>query len=473
MQKLIELISKAGEILWGPWTILFLIAVGLILACMTGFFHIIYIKDLYRNTIGSIFKKREEGSGKGISTWEAASTALAGSIGAGNMFGVATMIFLGGPGSVFWLWICAMFAMMLKYSEVVLCLKYRTFNEKTGEYCGGPMFVMQNALRARWLGLIFAIGCLTRSLPTSLSQASSAATAVNKAFNIPTYVSAAIKKAFNIPTYITSIVFAGIFVMVVVGGIKRIGEMATKVVPFMTITYILFALFVIIKNFNLIPEAFRKIFAGAFSVKAAAAGGIGFLISKAMSEGFSRAIAVSEAGLGSSPIAHAASDIESPVKQGQWGVMEVFINAVVLCTMTALVVVMTGAVEKCKALGDVDSNNVTLTAFSSQVGGFANVVIAVAISLFAITTIVGWAFYGEQSLKFIFPNKSERIIQVYRVIYAIFAVLGGFCAVAVAWKIIDIVSVFVLIPNVATLLILSPQIRDMTNEYKLSLKKKD
>ena len=448
MDLINEYCGKIASFMWGPVTLILIIGIGIYLTFVTGFFQIFNCKDIFKNTIGSLSTKNQR-EAKGISPFQAVSTALAGSLGTGNIFGVATAISYGGPGAVFWMWVSAFFGMMIKYAEVLLSVKYRNADEN-GFY-GGPMYVMEKGLKCKPLGKIFSLLCILASFGMgSTVQANSAAVALNS--------------GFGVSKIITSIVMTILFTIIIIGGIKRLGSTAEKIVPLMSIIYIFFSLFVLFKNASEIPSAFKTIIDCAFNFRATVSGGVGYAMIVAMRYGVARSVFASEAGIGSSPMAHAASNAESPVKQGQWGIFEVFFNTIVMCTMTALVIMATGAFNTCN-----DGGTMTLTAFSSQIGEIANIIIAVCTSLFAFTTIMSWAYYGEQSIKYVF---GEKLILLYRVVYIISIGFGGICAMSLVWKLSDIFNIMMALPNLLTLVLLSPQVVKMTKEYKKDKKAK-
>ncbi len=428
--------------LWGPCTIILILGVGLYVSVATGFFQIFWVKDIFKNTIGSIKKSGEDG--KGLSPVQAVATALAGSLGTGNIFGVATALVAGGPGAIFWMWVSAFLGMMLKYSEVLLSVNYRVCG-KDGMYCGGPMYVMEKGLKCKFMGKIFAVFCILASFGIgSTTQTNSAAIAL--------------EKGFGLSKVITSVVVTMLFFIVIIGGIKRLGSIAEKVVPFMSITYILMSLIVLFKNSSNLPNSFKLIFDSAFSFKAGVSGGLGYLVNAAMQYGIARSVFVSEAGLGSSPIAHAASNVKSQVKQGQWGIFEVFFNTIVMCTMTALVIISTGALGVCQ-----DKEQLTLFAFSKELGSFSSVLLAVCTALFAFTTTMSWCYYAEQSIKYGF---GEKYILIYRIIYILSIGIGGVCAMDLVWQLSDIFNALMAYPNLIAILLLSPKIVQITKKHK-------
>ncbi len=443
-----DFFDQLSSLLWGPFTLVFIIGVGIYFTVATGFFQIFHFKDILKNTIGSLTSSKNDG-GKGISPFQAVSTALAGSLGTGNIIGVATAIAAGGPGAVFWMWVSAFFGMMTKYFEIVLCIKYRKSDEN-GFY-GGPMYTMEQGLGWKPMGKLFAAVCIFASFGMG-STVQTNATAV------------ALERGFGFPQLVTSIVITVVCAVVIIGGIKRLSSVASKIVPFMSILYVLVSVFVLVKNCSFIPEAFRLIVESAFNLRATVSGGAGYTIMVAMRYGVARGVFANEAGMGTSPIAHAASNATSPVKQGQWGVFEVFFNTIIMCTMTALVIIVTGAFESFS-----DGGEMTMRAFSSQIGSGANFVIALCTALFGFTTIMSWSYYGEQAIKYMFGKK---IILPYQIIYIISICFGGVCAMDLVWKLSDISNIMMVFPNLVSLLLLSPQVIRMTKEYKSEMRRK-
>lgn len=442
MEFINELCDVLSSMLWGPFTLILIIGIGLYLTITTGFFQIFHFKDVLKNTIGSVIKPKDH-KNKGISPFQAVSTALAGSLGTGNIVGVAAAIAVGGPGAIFWMWVSAFFGMITKYAEVLLSVKYRVSN-KEGFY-GGPMYVMEKGLHCKPMGKIFSVFCMLASFGIgSTVQSNSASIALNK--------------SFGIPNILTGIVITVLCVVIMIGGVKRLGAAAERIVPFMATMYILLALLVLFKNVQNIPSAFSLIIGDAFNFKSVASGGAGYTISLAVRYGIARSIFSSEAGIGSSPIAHAASNATSPVKQGQWGIFEVFFNTIVMCTMTALVIITTGAFSAGKNSGEM-----TLYAFSSTIGSFSQTIISICMVLFAFTTIVSWAYYGEQSVKYAI---GEKFILPYRIVYALSTGIGSICAMSIVWKFADVFNVMMAIPNLISLILLSPQVISLTKEYK-------
>lgn len=448
MEALEEFVHNLSNFVWGPVTIFFFLGVGLYLTVLLGFFQFTHCKHILKITVGSLFSKSEPDS-KGVSAFGAVSTALAGSLGTGNIIGVATALCSGGPGAIFWMWISALLGTILKFSEVVLSMCFRV---RSGEgYLGGPMYVMEKGLNWKFLGKLFAFFCVLASFGIgSTTQANSAVLAMEKGFNMPKWLSASLLLV--------------LFSVIVAGGIKRISVVAEKVVPVMSITYIIFAIYIILKNIMFIVPTFRLIFASAFNFQAAVGGQAGYLVNLALKYGVARSVFISEAGMGSSPIAHAASSSQSEVKQGSWGIFEVFFNTVVMCTMTALVILLTGALNVTQNAGEV-----TMVAFSKELGPLANLVLATCLALFGFTTTMSWAYYGEQSILYCF---NKRFVLPYRIIYIASVGAGGLCAMSLVWHLADIFNLLMALPNLFAILFLSPYLRRIVSEYKNELKLK-
>ncbi len=447
MELISNMIEVCRSFLWGPFTIFLIVGVGIYITIATGFFQIFHAKDVVKNMIGSVKKTDDD---KGISSFQAVSTALAGSIGTGNIFGVATALISGGPGAVFWMWVSAFFGMMVKYSEVLLSVKYRVLGEN-GLYSGGPMYVIEKGLKSKGLAKVFCVFCILASFGIgSTTQTNSAAIAI--------------ERGFGVSKITTAIVASSIFFIVIIGGIKRVGAISEKVVPFMSLIYIIFAMFVIIKNKDKLADCFSLIISNAFDFKTCSSGILGYCANAAMQQGIARSVFVSEAGLGSSPIAHAASNIKSDVKQAQLGIFEVFFSTIVMCTVTSLVILSTDALNLCQ-----NKEQLTLFAFSKDIGSVSNVILAVGTALFGFTTTMSWCYYAEQSIKFAF---GEKYINFYRIIYISSIGIGGVIAMDLVWRLADIFNALMAYPNLIAVILLSPKIIKITKEYKKSLKNK-
>lgn len=440
-----------------------LIAAGIFLSIRTGFFQFRRFGYVMKNTIGNLFNKNiyhhEKGS---VSPFQAVTTALAGTIGTGSIAGVATALVLGGPGAVFWMWISALLGMVTKYSEIVLALKFREKNE-SGAYIGGPMYYIKNGLGLKWLAALFAIFAMIACIGTGNATQSNS-------------ISGVLDLNFNIAPWITGLVLTIIVGVVIIGGVKRIATVNEKLVPVMAVFFILASLFALIFNANKIPEAFALIFKEAFNFKAAFGGAAGYGILSAMRYGVGRGVFSNEAGLGSAPIAHSASSTDDPVKQGLWGVFEVFITTIIICTMSAVVVLTSGIYTDAFAAGvtpAVSGAALSSAAFNEALPFIGGIGIALSTVFFALSTILGWAYYGEVSVGYVFKNNRKVAITVYRVIYVAFVFIGAIAEINTVWLVADCFNALMALPNLIALIGLSGLVVKMTREHFAKNSKKN
>ena len=442
--------------IWGPIMCTIFVLVGILLTFRTRWFQLSRLGMWWKSTIAAVFtdkKVRKSTDSKSISQFQALSTALAATVGTGNIAGVATAIVSGGPGAVFWMWISAFFGMMTKFSEIALSMRYRYKNEK-GEWQGGPMIFIEKGLgkKFKWLAVLFAIFATLASFGIgSAVQANSTA--------------GALKEAFGFNPVIVGIVMALITAVVIIGGIKRIGKVTEILVPFMAILYIIGSVVLIAMNIGNLGNAFGSIFAGAFRFQAVGGGVLGFTIAQAMRYGVARGVFSNEAGLGSSAMAHSASDTKEPVKQAMWGIFEVFADTIVICTLTALTVLCTGVHEKglLDAAGNALSGAaLSSAAFSSGFGQFGAIFMAIAMCLFAFSTVVGWSYYGERTYEYLFGSKTTII---YKVIFLCTIILGTATQLDLVWDIADTLNGLMAIPNLIGVVALSGTVAAMTKDY--------
>ena len=573
MDRIVEIITSVNSavngVVWGIPMLILIISTGIYMTVRTGFFQITKIKHWANETFLAIFKKRsvtKTKEKKAISQFQALSTALAATIGTGNIAGVATAIAVGGPGAVFWMWLSAFFGMMTNYSENVLGIFYRTKNDH-GEWSGGAMYYINEGLKdrkgfkhiAKPLAVLFSIFCVLASFGIgNMTQVNS--------------ISSAMKSNFNIPTVVTGIVLAVIAALVIVGGIKRIASVTEKLVPFMALFYIIGCLIIFFSNFHQIPYVFSSIFSNAFNFGAIAGGIGGYIIKRAVTMGFKRGVFSNEAGLGSSVMVHSASDVKEPVVQGMWGIFEVFFDTIIVCTLTSFVILSSPAESKTfneamqsisteaqyfeihtasggdivnliddnvnalykvapadaaegtyteyaaktvygqdltvkllnadTASGESDftyanvmeirgvqgknadgtfmtdeNGNPVITsveitevngvplvtyAFSLRLGSFAGKVLAIAILLFAFSTVLGWSFYGTKALEYLFGTKATI---VYKVIFVLFVIVGCTMNLSLAWDIADTLNGLMAVPNLIGVLLLSATVVRITGNY--------
>lgn len=468
-EKLLETVTKVNDCLngfiWGPVMLVFFLLVGLMFTLRTGVFQITHIKQWLDVTFLSLFKKGNKkilrtDDKHSISQFQSLCTALAATIGVGNISGVAVALAMGGPGAIFWMWLSAFLGMMTNYAENTLGIKYRYRNEK-GNWIGGAMIYIEKGLGWKWLAVIFSVFCALASFGIgNISQGNEIANGLKNSFGIPNWVTA---------------LFIMLFVgLVIVGGIKRIASVTEKVVPFMAITYIIGALVVIFSNVTEVPAAFGAIFSNAFRFKSMGGGVAGFTIMVAMKRGISRGVFSNEAGLGSSVMVHSASDVKEPVIQGMWGIFEVFADTIVVCTMTALTILTSGvydldAYEACAVNGTelaeaglLSGVALTSSAFETVFGSFGNKFISIAVMLFAFSTILGWSYYGERAIEYLFGVKA---IPIYKVFFLVLIFIGCRISLDLVVNISDTFNGFMALPNLIAITLLSGQVVQMTKDY--------
>ncbi|HQO71744.1 MAG: sodium:alanine symporter family protein [Tissierellia bacterium] len=444
METLMNINSAINSVVWGPVLLILVLGTGTYLSFMTGFFSITKIGYVLKNTLFKMFAKDDKGEGE-VTAFQAVATALAATVGTGNIAGVATAIALGGPGAVFWMWLAAIMGMTTKYAEVVLAVNYREKTED-GRFVGGPMYYITNGLGKswKWLAVLFAffgtfasfgIGCMVQSNSVALSAQST----------------------FGIPVLATGIVLAILTAVVIVGGIKRIGAFTEKLVPFMAALYILGGLWLLISNAAKIPAAFAMIFSNAFTGTAAVGGFTGTVMMQAIRFGIARGIFTNEAGLGSAPIAHAAATTDHPVRQGLWGVFEVFTDTIVICSITALSILVTGVWETGES-GAV----LSAMAFDTGIPVVGRFIVSIGLILFAYSTILGWEYYGERCLEYLAGTKP---IIVYRLLWVVAVVVGAIGGLEFMWDLADTLNGLMAFPNLVGVLILSPVVFKLTREF--------
>ena len=456
--------SAINNVVWG-WPALILLGfVGVLMTCLTKFFQLSHIGHWMKNTIGAIFKdKHVTGHTKDrtISQFQSLCTALAATVGTGNIVGVAGAIAVGGPGAVFWMWLIAFFGMMTNYSENVLGILFRRKDE-AGEWHGGAMYYLRDGLGAKkgckaiggMLAMLFSFFCLLASFGIgNMSQVNSIVSNVHTAFGIPT-----------IATGIFLLVAVG---AVILGGLKRVASITEKLVPFMVILYLLGTLVIIAMHITTIPAIFVSIFKGAFSMKSAAGGVVGAGIATAMKMGFKRGVFSNEAGLGSSVMVHSSSNVKEPVRQGMWGIFEVFADTIVVCTLTALTILSSGLVDldtgMLTAAGEaVGSNSLMSESFRMVFGPAGAAFVAIAILLFAYSTVLGWSHYGATACRFLFGDKA---VWPYRILFCIIVLAGSVMKAQLAWDISDTFNGLMMIPNLIGVLTLSPMVARCTKNY--------
>ncbi len=437
--------SWLNGIVWGPPMLILIVGTGVFLTVRTNFLQVGKFGYAMKETLFKLFSKDEISTEGDITPFQALSTALAATIGTGNIAGVATAIAIGGPGAVFWMWISAFFGMATKFAEVVLAIRYREKNE-TGNWVGGPMYYITNGLGKnwKWLAIVFsAFGALAAFGIGNMVQANS--------------VAAALEATFNVPPLASGIVLAVAAGAVILGGLQRIAKVTEKIVPFMAVFYMIGAIIILVIHLPQIPGALGLIFQHAFTPKAGVGGFAGATVMMAMRFGVARGVFSNEAGLGSAPIAHAAARTDHPVRQGLWGVFEVFADTIVICSMTALVIIATGVWDS-----GITGAALTTAAFNDGLPGPGGIIVAVGILFFAFSTLLSWAYYGEKCAEFILGSGFNKI---YRIIWLPLIVLGAIGSLTLIWDIADTLNGLMAIPNLVALLGLSGVIVKLTKEF--------
>lgn len=408
-----------------------------------------------KNTVGSLFNKnihaREKGS---VSPFQAVTTALAGTIGTGSIAGLATALVAGGPGAVFWMWISAILGMVTKYAEIVLALTYRE-KTKDGSWIGGPMYYIKNGLKCKWLAIVFALFATIACLGTGNATQSNS-------------ISSVLDSSFSIPTWVTGLILTILVALVILGGVKRIASVNEKLVPTMAIFFVVSSIVAIIIQIKNVPTAFALIFKEAFNFKAAFGGVAGYGVLRAMRFGVGRGVFTNEAGLGSAPIAHSASSTKDPVKQGLWGMFEVFVTTIIICTMTALVILSSNTYLSAYNQGVkpvVDGAALSSYAFNDAIPYFGKIVITVATVFFSLSTILGWAYYGEVSVGYIFSKHRNLSIMIYRTLYVGIVFLGAIAGIDIVWLLADCFNALMALPNLIAIVCLSKVVKSLTDAH--------
>ena len=468
MEALKSINSAINSFVWGPVMLALLVGTGVYFSFRIGFPQLAHFGHAMKNTLGKVFVKTTAGKGE-MTPFQAVSTALASTVGTGNIAGVTGAIVLGGPGAVLWMWVSAFFGMCTKFCEVTLALKYRERNAE-GDWVGGPMYYIKNGLGAKWkwLGVVFAFfGALCAFGIGNLTQINSIASTVCNVAQVftPNVLS---EQTLFIIALVTGIVVAVFAAITLIGGVSRIGQVTERMVPFMAVVYIICSLVVVIVNIKTLPSTLSDIFKGAFNPQAAVGGIAGFTVMNAMKRGVARGVFSNEAGLGSAPMAHATSSETNPVKQGLYGIFEVFVDTIVVCSLTALVVLQTGVADFGNK--DVAGSQTTVLGFQSVYGDkLGSVVLALGLFLFASSTILGWALYGVRCAEFLFGPK---IIRPYEILFCIVVVIGSITELPLVWDIADTLNGLMAIPNLIALLALSPVVIKLAREYFADAKKK-
>lgn len=448
--------SAVNSFVWGIPAMVCIIGVGLLLSIRTGFIQFRKFGYTFKVTLGRIFHKKEAADGS-ITPFQAVCTALAATVGTGNIAGVAGAIAIGGPGAVFWMWISALLGMCTKFSEVTLAVHFREKN-KHGDWTGGPMYYIKNGLglKWRWMAVLFALlGVLTVFGTGNATQVNTITSAVNTALLSCHVIDAS---SVSVSSLIIGIIIAFLVALILLGGIKRIGRVAEMLVPFMALLYIILALGVIFLNIDRVPGVFASIFEGAFSPASVTGGVVGsFFLS--MQKGVARGIFSNEAGLGTGSIAHATADTDHPVKQGFFGIFEVFADTIIICTMTALVILCSGVPV---SYGTDAGAELTINGFIATYGNWVSIFTAVALCCFAFSTILGWGLYGTRCIEFLFGT---WINKPFMVVYSLVAIIGATADLGLLWSVAETFNGLMSIPNLIALFLLSGTVVKLVKDY--------
>ena len=475
VDKITEVNDAINGFVWTNLGLVLLIGAGVILTVATKFFQVSHLKTWWMNTIGGMFSKKskvrrnkEEGS---VSQFQALCTALAATIGTGNIAGVASAIVVGGPGAVFWMWIAAFFGMMTNFSENVLGIYYRRKNSE-GEWSGGAMYYLRDGLGrykgmkhvGRFLAALFAVFAVLASFGIgNMGQINKIVINLDSAVfkNVALGYAFGEVKWTNVIIGIVLMILGG---LIILGGLKRIASFAEKVVPFMACAYVLGCLIIIFAHINMIGSFFAAIFKFAFGVKAVGGAVVGITIKSVITQGCKRGVFSNEAGLGSSVMVHSASNVREPVKQGMWGIFEVFADTMVVCTMTALVVLSSGKIDLETGLAAEGTNDATLVAdaFGNVFGPAGSIFVSLAILLFAFTTVVGWSHYGSKSFEYLFGVKAAK---GYKIFFVLMMISGAIMTSSLAWDISDTFNGLMMVPNLIGVLALMPVVVKITKNY--------
>ena len=452
LESIIKINQAVNGFIWGVPAMIGIIGVGLLLSVRTRFIQVRKFGAALKNTIGKIFDKTQAKDGS-MSPFQAVCTALAGTVGTGNIAGVAGAIALGGPGAIFWMWCSAFLGMCTKFSEVTLAIHFREKNAN-GEYVGGPMYYIKNGLSKKWhfLAVLYALfGVLTVFGTGNATQVNTIVSSIHSALHNLHIIDGTVDERANL---IFGIFIAAFVAMVLLGGIQRIGQVSEKLVPFMAALYVILAIGVVILHISRVPAVFAMIFKSAFTPQAATGGIIGSMF-LSMKKGVSRGIFSNEAGLGTGSIAHACADTNNAVHQGMFGIFEVFMDTIVICTLTGLVILL-GAPNI--VYGQAAGAELTISGFTATYGGWVSIFTAVAMCCFAFSTIIGWGLYGSRCIEFL---GGEKLVRPFLVAYSFVSIIGATINLGLLWDIADTFNGLMAIPNLIALLILSGQVKKL------------
>lgn len=477
MDAFLEQVTKINDAvntwIWTDFGLYLLLAAGVIMTVVTGVFQITHLKHWWKSTIVSVFKKNNTSTKKtdrkSITQFQALCTALAATVGTGNIAGVAAAICIGGPGAVLWMWIAAFLGMMTNFSENVLGIYFRRKN-KNGEWSGGAMYYLKDGVGKmkgmKWpatiLAALFAVFAILASFGIgNMGQINKITLNMESAFfsNVEWKLG-----GINMINLIIGLVLLALGALIIIGGLQRIAAVAERVVPFMSVAYIVLGLIIVGVNYDLILPAFKSVFVHAFGVKALAGGFTGAALKLVIVQGCKRGVFSNEAGLGSSVMVHSSSNVKEPVKQGMWGIFEVFFDTMIVCTMTALVALTSGMINLDTGVVNEGVSDATLIskAFGGVFGQVGEWFVAIAMLLFAFTTVLGWSQYGSKAVEYLFGTKG---VKVYKVIFVLMIVSGALMTSSLAWDISDTFNGLMMIPNLIAVVLLSPLVFRITRNY--------
>ena len=458
METITTVNAAVNNFVWGVPAMICIVGVGLWLSFQTKFIQFRRFGTSMRETFGKMFHRTDATQGA-VTPFQAVCTALAATVGTGNIAGVAGAIAIGGPGAVFWMWCSALLGMCTKFVEVTLAVRFREKNRE-GDWVGGPMYYIKNGLPKKWhfLAVLYAIlGMLTVFGTGNATQVNAIITAVDTAILNFHQMGTRQLASLNL---VIGILIALTVALVLVGGLKRIGNVAEKLVPFMALVYVLMALGVLALNLNRVPEVFASIIKGAFSPSAVTGGAVGSMF-LCMKKGVSRGIFSNEAGLGTGSIAHAASDVDDPIRQGYFGIFEVFADTIIICSMTAFVILVSG---EHITYGAAAGAELTIGGFTAVYGSWASLLAAVAMCCFAFSTIIGWGLYGTRCLEFLVGSKANR---GFMIVYSFVAIIGATMDLGLLWDLSETFNGMMVIPNLIALFLLSGTVAKMVRQTKI------
>lgn len=442
MNTLELLFKKAADALWGDWMLAALLGLGIFYTCMTGFVQIRFFPFTFKSFIGDIRKKKHtsEDSGK-CSSYQALCTAVASCVGSGNIVGVSTAILAGGPGAMFWMWVAAFLGMATKFGEITLGMRYHGYDQEHN-VIGGPMYYIAHALKMKWAGVLVAVLLFIQNAGATLIQSNT--------------ISGVVEEAFSLPHLATGIFLAVVMTSIISGGFQRLVHTAEKVVPVMAGLYVLGGLVVMVMNFTHIPAVLGSIFQGAFTLKAGAGAAAGFTIKHAMRYGVARGLYSNEAGEGSAAVIHSSAQVDHPARQGLYGIVEVFIDTIVICSTTGFIVLLTGVHET-----HAKASTLAAAAFGTLFPGM-DLLIYISLVLFAGTSIMSQWYFGHVSLTYL---GKPKLALIYRILFPLMIMIGSLSTIDLVWSVQDCALGLLIIPNIIALVILGPEVRKSIKEF--------